>query len=423
MKRLNLRLRITAAISIVCIAIIAALGGAFYMAAEQLELVLVEQLVGEELDFLIKRYQADPTYIPEPGPNVEYYIVNPDTHNEEYPVFLKNLENGHHEIDIGNGRGERDVMIRQVDATRFVVVYNIGPYEQREKEFKQLVMTALVVVMIFAIVAGYLLSGFLTKQLTLLAQRVSNLIPGSAHGSLLRDEQDQEVAMLANAFDQYHKLFLGMIHREQEFTANVSHELRTPLTAIRTSSELLLQDNTLSEKAQMRVRDIIKSVSDMAEHVNALLLLARQQEIGVQEEFGLRECAEDVLVPFREDIARKSLDVEIHIPASVVVHVNRQALQLVLGNLLRNAVNYTAVGYVHLNFHGNTIDVTDSGKGIAEDQLPHIFTRHYQGEKRSDGLGLGLDIAKRICDRESWKIEVRSEPGKGSTFSIVLPNE
>lgn len=422
MKRLNLKLRITAAISIVCIAIIATLGGAFYMASERLELALVEQLVGEELDFLIKRYQADPTYAPEPGPNVEYFIVTPDTTQSEYPEYLNNLERGHHEIDIGENRGERDVMIRESSGIRFIVVYNIGLYEQREKEFKQLVIIALIVVMVLAVIAGYLLSGFLTRQLTLLAQRVSNLTPGSAHEPLLRDEQDQEVAMLANAFDQYHKLFLEMIQREQEFTANVSHELRTPLTAIRTSGELLLQDNTLSEKAKLRLLDIIKSVSDMTEHVQALLLLVRQQEIGIQEELELYECIQDVLVPFREEIAHKALNIEIDVPVSSVAYLNRQALQLVLSNLLKNSVNYTTTGFVRISVCGNKIDITDSGRGISPEQLPHIFTRHYRGEERSDGLGLGLDIAKRICDRQSWHIEVSSVLNKGSTFSLFLGN-
>lgn len=420
MKRLNLRLRITAAISVVCITIIATLGGAFYMASEQLEQVLVEQLVGEELDFLIKRYQSDSTYTPEPGPNVEYYILKPDAGTSGYPAFLNNLANGHHEIDIGENRGERDIMIREVNAIRFVVVYNIGPYEQREKEFKQLIVIALVVIMVLAISSGYLLSGFLTRQLTLLAQRVSNLIPGSVYESLLRDEQDQEVAMLANAFDQYHKLFLEMIQREQEFTANVSHELRTPLTAIRTSSELLLQDSALSQKTHLRLLDIIKSVSDMTEHVQALLLLARQQEIGIQEELWLRECIQDVLVPFREEIAHKALSVEIDIPDSTTVYLNRQALQLVLGNLLKNAVNYTAAGYVRISASENRIDITDTGRGISQEQLPHIFTRHYRGERRADGLGLGLDIARRICDRQHWRIDVSSEVNKGSTFSLFL---
>lgn len=420
LKRLNLKLRITAAISIVCISIIAMLGGAFYMASERMELALVEQLIGEELDFLIRRYQADPEFHPEPGPNVEFYILTLNANASEYPAFLRNLPNGHHEIDIGNNRGERDVMIRQVGTTRFVVVYNIGPYEQQEKEFRQLIVVGLVIVMVLAIGIGYLLSGFLTRQLTLLAQRVSSLTPGTEHKPLLRDKQDQEVAMLAQAFDQYHTLFIEMIQREQQFTANVSHELRTPLTAIRTSSELLLQDNSLSEKGQTRVRDIIKSVSDMAEHVQALLLLARQQEIGTKEEFGLRECIQDVLVPFREEIIRKGLRVDLDVPECTVAHVNRQALQLVLGNLLRNAVNYTAAGYVRIHSHDNRVDIIDTGPGIPQDQLPHIFNRYYRAETRSDGLGLGLDIVNRICNRQHWKIKVFSEINKGTTFQIFL---
>lgn len=419
MNRLSLRFRISSAISIVCVVIVSALGSAFYAASEQMELLLVEQLVGEELEFLIRRHEIDPELALTPGPNVEYYILKVGDERAEIPAFLKNIPDGHHEIDIGNNLGERDVIIQQIGNLRYVVVYNIGPYEEREHEFQRLVMGALIAVVLLSIGMGYLLSGYLTRQIRSLAGRVSKLVPGEVYDSLQNKDQDREIALLANTFDQYHQLFMDMITREQEFTANVSHELRTPLTAIRTSSELLLQDDGLSEKSKLRAQHILTSVCDTAEHVNALLMLARQQSVGAHEELELRECIEDVLVPFRDEISRKELSCEIDVPFDAVVFVNRQALQIVLGNLIKNAVSYTFSGYIRLSFHKDTIDVADSGRGIPAGDLPFIFSRHYKSSK-SEGLGLGLDIVKRICDREKWGIQVISRINSGTLFRLVL---
>ncbi len=420
MRRLSLRLRITAAISIVCISLVASLGSAFYVASERMELALVEQLVGEELDFLIKRYESDPSYTPISSSNVWYYILNVSAEPNESPPFLRGLSDGHHEIDIGNNMGERDIMIRRVGDLRFVVVYNIGPYEQREVEFKQLVVIALVTVMILAIVMGYLLSGFLTKQLALLAIRVSNLTPGEKYESLQHQEQDREAAMLASAFDQYHELFLGMIQREQEFTSNVSHELRTPLTAIRTSCELLTADPSLSERAQQRIRNILHSTNNMAEHIHALLLLARQQEIGLQEEFALRECLDDVLAPLWGEMTRKGIIFSDSIPPETVINTNRQSLQIVLGNIVRNAINYTDSGFIKVNLVEGAIEVVDSGPGISIEQQALIFARNYRGNSKTAGLGLGLDIVRRLCERMGWKVDVRSVEGEGAVFRIDI---
>lgn len=420
MKRLDLRLRITVAISVVCISIVAALGGLLYMASERMELALVEQLVAEELDFLVRRHEADPEYVPDPGPNVEYYAFRPDETSPDLPRFLQDLGNGHYEIDIGEGRGERDVVIRQVGDMRFVVVYNIGPYEQREQEFKRLILIALFVVMGLAVVLGYLLSGFLTRQLTLLAQKVSTLQPNHPYDSLLRDEQDREVATLALALDKYHQLFLTMIKREQEFTANISHELRTPLTAIGTSCELLQADSSLSEKGRVRVHNIMQAAKAMTEHARALLLLARQHEIKEREKFTAHEFLNDVVVTFRDEMDRKGLIYETQVPPNASLNTNRAALQLVLCNLLSNAVTYTASGFVQVSLMDGKLLVSDSGPGIPEDKLPLIIERSYRGQNETGGLGLGLDIVRRICEQLGWTMEVQSVVGEGSTFTIDL---
>jgi signal transduction histidine kinase len=263
----------------------------------------------------------------------------------------------------------------------------------------------------------------LTRQLTDLATKVRAFSPEEPHPPLEHPDLDREVSALAHALDQYHESIMGMMRREQEFTANASHELRTPLTAIRTSCELLATDTGLGEKTRARIEMIASAAEQMTERIEALLYLARQRPPQAAEVVALRECVTEAAVPWRDEIARKGLAFDVPIRDDAVVRLDRKALQLVLANLIKNAVRYTERGFVRVTYDERRLTVADSGSGIAREHLPQVFERHYRAGHQNDGLGLGLAIVRRICDDLGWKIEVESQPGSGSAFSIVLGAE
>ncbi|MNC84798.1 Alkaline phosphatase synthesis sensor protein PhoR [compost metagenome] len=90
-------------------------------------------------------------------------------------------------------------------------------------------------------------------------------------------------------------------------------------------------------------------------------------------------------------------------------------------NLVRNAVHFTGRGFVRIGFASKRLTVSDSGQGIAAEDLPRVFERFFRAADLGGGTGLGLAIVMRICEQYGWKIEVESTPAKGSTFSIVFP--
>lgn len=420
MPRLNLRLRITATIATVCIVIVSIIGVTFYEASEDMEQALVDQLVGEELNFLIQHYRANPHHAPAFGSNVQYYIVKNDADQQALPSFVRGLQPGQYEIDIGEGRGDRDIAIRDLDGTRFVVVYSIGPYEDREREFRKLVICSLVGVGLLAIVLGYVLSGFLTRQLMRLATQVADLKPGQSYAPLPSEGLDRDVAVLAEALDAYQLRIIGMLKREQEFTANVSHELRTPLTMICTSCDLLVTEPGLSEKGRERIGYIRQAVEHMRGQTEGLLFMAREQDPTDIEQVGLSECVHDIVSPLRSQIARKGLMLHIDIAPTATLNASRNALHLVLVNLIRNAVRYTEHGYIRVAFDGERVIVSDSGIGIAPDRVSRIFDRSYRVADTQDGFGIGLDIVRRICEQLGWVIEVSSMPAVGSSFALSI---
>jgi signal transduction histidine kinase len=256
---------------------------------------------------------------------------------------------------------------------------------------------------------------------TTLAETVDRLRPGELRLPLAQPGQEAEVAQLARAFDNYQARLDELLQREQEFTANASHELRTPLTAIRTSCELLAADSTLSPKSVQRVASIANAAQRMSTEIETLLLLAREQTPGENQPVAIAEIVQDALDPYQAQLRERCLGVELDVASDAVLTLNPRALQLVLSNLIRNAIQYTTRGHIGVRYRGGALEIYDTGAGIAADTLEQIFTRYYRGDgARPGGMGLGLSIVKRICDQFGWQISATSVVNQGSNFTLML---
>lgn len=419
MKALSLRVRVAAAVTITCIGIMIALGLTLHTASEELEHALVSQIVSEEMVFLVRHHLDNPNVaVQTPGSNLQYFVVHNSKDLARVPSSLRNLPIGQHEVIMGTE--ELHVAIREVDGTRFIVTYDAGPHEIREDRFRKLLYFALAAVTLISATLGYWIAGLITRQISDLSSRVAVLDPGAPRAPLREPGQSPEVATLAGAFDQYQARIRSLIEREQEFTGNASHELRTPLTAIRTSCELLEMESGLSEKARARVESISSAARRMTGQLEMLLFLARAQTLGTQEPVAIAECVNDAVQPLLADIQAKSIEFRNNIPPDVNFTLNRQALDIVITNLLRNAAIYTEDGHITVGMENKSLIVSDTGIGITPDRLPHIFGRFQRGGTHGDGFGLGLAIVQRVCDQHGWIIEVDSAPGRGSAFRLTL---
>jgi signal transduction histidine kinase len=416
----GLRLRIALAFAIFCIFVVGTLGISLYVASGDIEEAHIEQVIEMEMDHLIERYRQQPNFIPQAGSNLEEYIVRDHTEELRLPAYLQGLNLRRHMVF--RGPQEVRVAVRHVDGVKLLVAYEIGLHEQRKQEFGLLIGLSLISLVGVALVVGYLLAGLLVREVADLAEKVRHLAPGNVQGvTLTQPGMDEEVAQLARALDDYQSRIKRMLQREQEFTANVSHEMRTPITTILTSCELLATEPELSEKVRTRIGMVESAATRMGEQLQALLFLAREQALGVMEPVAIAECVYDAAEPLRPEIARKHLDFEVAVEPEAVLTLNRQALHTALVNLLRNAVQYTAHGFVRVKFSGRQLTISDSGIGIEPSYLPFLFERFFRGSTQGEGLGIGLAIVKRICDHYGWRIEVDCTPGQGATFHITFP--
>ena len=219
----------------------------------------------------------------------------------------------------------------------------------------------------------------------------------------------------------------------RRFSADASHELQTPLTILKGELEVALRSPRTPEEYQAVLKSALEEIDRIAHLVEGLLLLARA-EAGVlrmdRRPVDLEQLAEEVYWRLKVLADSRSIRFDSELAEPVVVPGDRERLRRLLFNLVDNAIKYTRPGgVVRLSVRSAdgtaVVDVSDSGPGIAAEDLEKIFLPFERvpmtapGTER--GAGLGLSIARSIATAHGGRIQVRSVPGKGSTFSAYIP--
>ena len=240
--------------------------------------------------------------------------------------------------------------------------------------------------------------------------------------------QPVEVQKLADTFDAMLERLEKAFQEQQHFIMDVSHELRTPLTVLKGNIDVMLMHKDLDPATREQYERMSSEVSRLIRLTTNLLYMAGA-DAGRQPERRPLELDIVCLEVIRQgrDL-RQDVKLIIGREDQVTVFGDRDQIKQMVLNLVENAVKYTpAGGKVTLSVYRNGSDaqvrVEDTGPGIPPDILPNIFRRFYRGNQRGmmGGTGLGLAIAERIARSHGGSIQVESEEGKGSAFTVCLP--
>ncbi len=293
---------------------------------------------------------------------------------------------------------------------------------------QQSVMLA-IAALLFALAAGLVLFGAMTRRLRNLASAVES----SGEVRLPVNGSGDEVDRLAHAFERQVQMLKEVDLHRRELVANVSHDLRTPLASLQGYIQtLLLKEGQLTPDEQRRFLEIASKHSErLGKLVDELFELAKldSKMTPLQiEPFSMAELVQDVVQKFqlRAEQARVSVTAQLE-PALPLVKGDIALMERVLENLIENAIRYTPEGgSVTVSLMPQqeklSVRVTDTGCGISEESLPYIFDRFWQGEESTPrgGAGLGLAIAKRILELHGASLVAQSRKNAGTTFSFAV---
>lgn len=284
---------------------------------------------------------------------------------------------------------------------------------------------------LLAIALAFVLSQRLTRPLQLLTQAAGRLAAGDlAHR--VRIGGNDEVSELAQAFNAMAESLSRDETLRRNLVADVSHELRTPLTVLQGNLEAL-RDGVLPATPETlaslheEVTRLTGLVSDLQELSLAEAGQLTLDRVEVSPEEVVRRVAGSVSLQAAAREITFTVDVA---PALPLVYGDENRLTQILYNLVHNALRYTpAGGRVILSVRpapeGVLFQVQDTGPGIAPDDLPYIFDRFYRADKSrarsSGGAGLGLAIARQLTEAHGGRIWAESQPGGGTTVSVVIP--
>lgn len=414
--RLSLRTRFVGAVLLVALV----LSGGFYYAVDQfievLESELLDKTVRQELDEVIAYYRRAPDLVRPSEEGIFVYVVRPGEPDTRLPEPLRKLRAEEYR-SLRWGGTEYYVGRRDHEGTRLYFALDIVGVEDLEERMVNFAWWFISAGLVVAVLVGLLLSRLVTQPVSRMAGLVADLSPARRGMKLQASFSDPEIGVIAAAFDRYLEQLDEFVSREQAFTEDASHELRTPLAIIISAAQLLQEDPHLQGQAQQRLLRLLRAARRMQQLLESLLYLAREDGGLAEDDCDLREMLEEVAENHREIITDKHLNLQLEVTETAWVRAPAGMVLCVLNNLIGNAIQHAERGVVDLRLQDGCIQIQDSGQGIPDEELAHIFERRYRGP-RSRGMGLGLYIVKRICDRLGWRVEAHSAPGAGARFTL-----
>ncbi|RUO42341.1 sensor histidine kinase [Pseudidiomarina aestuarii] len=262
--------------------------------------------------------------------------------------------------------------------------------------------------LIFAIVMGaaWLLSFYLgrsiTQPLTRLATRFKQSSDSSRSIELPSQLPQNEIGYLADVVKNSVDKLQIALQREADFTRDISHELRTPTTVLKFLVERLDDAKGLSKQQSKQLKEMVARIE---ETTTVLLALAREESVHT-ESLGLLAELESCVVNHRKLADLEEFELHIDVPSNYRINANQNLLQLMLTNLINNALEHASKPSLQIKLQSNALHFTNP---IAETTPADLTTASVRGPA-SQGLGQGLHLVKRICQLNQWQLEINSMP-------------
>lgn len=297
--------------------------------------------------------------------------------------------------------------------------------------FRQIFGVTITVVMVFAGLLGWFMAKRALRDVEEVTQTARAISGSDLEQRVPVKGGAEEIDRLATTFNDMLDRIQKLITETKEMTDNIAHDLRSPITRIRGMAEMALTTGKTIDEYEAAAASTIEDCDRLLEMINTMLYISQTEVTAgklTTEEVDMTGVVRDACELFQPVAEDKGVNLVVEIASDLRVRGVLQWLQRMLANLIDNALNYTpSPGTVTVSISGDEklgiIEVKDTGIGIAQDELPHIFRRFYRCERSRSrpGTGLGLTLVEAIVHAHRGQIAVTSTPNVGTTFIVTLP--
>ena len=358
-------------------------------------------------------------------------------------LFVRVVDRGVEAVVLSNNEGWDPSKLELVSATLADgTLVQVGKSTEARDDLLSRFRATLGIVTLFIVVialtGGWLATRsalFPIRRLTLAVQRI--IRTGRTDARVPLEGTGDAIDELTSLFNTMLNKIEGLVTAMKSALDNVSHDLRTPLTRLRGTAEMALASPPPGDAVQQvehyreRLADCVEESDRVLVMLNTLMDISEAESGTMQlrrEPVPLADVVARAVDLYRDVAEAKGVTLAAVAPADIVVTADRTRLEQVAANLIDNAVKYTPAGgrvdvEVRREPDAAIVRVRDTGPGIPADELRRIFDRLFRGDtsRAERGLGLGLSLVKAIVEAHGGSVEVRSEPGRGSVFTVRLP--
>jgi signal transduction histidine kinase len=413
-RKHSLRWRLVAAFVLLAVAVCAFFAGVALYVEQEMERDLMEARLRALAQWQQERQPMSGTAASSVDlPPGSAYLTG-----DAIPPALRTLDSGFHEIE-SDGRDWQVLIGTTLQGERFAAINDSTEFERIERDVALALGLGLFASAVLAVVLGGLMAGRIAKPLTQLAEsvRTDSL---DANPSLL--ERRDEVGELARAFDARTAELERFLMRERLFTGDVSHELRTPLAVVLGAADVVAARAGQQPELRAAVERIRRTAAEAADRVGALLMLSRAPESLEAPLVALAEIVEREAERCRPLLVDRPVELVVERRDPAWVEAPPQLASMAVGNLIRNACQYTEAGRIVVRLDCDRLVVEDSGPGLPDRVRAQLFERFIRfDDATSSGAGLGLALVKRICDHLMWTVQVDEVAGAGTRFTVRFP--
>jgi signal transduction histidine kinase len=285
-----------------------------------------------------------------------------------------------------------------------------------------------------ASVSGWIYAGRALKPISRVINEVDDITISSLNLRLHEGESKDEIAKLAATFNSMLDRLETAFIMQKNFIANASHELRTPLTTITGQLEVALMNERTAQEYKLIMSSVLDDIKNLNTVSNRLLLLAQASSSASNAAFHQLRL-DDIIWLSKTELSKRNPEYQIQVvldnsmdeEAHMTINGNEQLMKTAVTNLMDNGCKYSSTHQINVLLYRKDnrlkVDFLDTGIGIAEEDLKHIFEPFYRGKNVSTikGHGIGLSLVERIVQLHQGEIHVTSRPGKGTLVTISFP--